>query len=822
MKKSLLSILIALVLIVALLPIVASADPATAGVNINDTVQTVTQGEAALYFTTDTAGAITAGGDEDTYKIKFVYPEGEGAVPTIYLRGAYIATAIKSDATSAATTKIVVEDTTAGKVTTADGDIEADTYMTAGITWSAGHGDLVIEGPGKLSMNVQGNAIIANGALTFNNLKLDLVTTGNDYRYAFGGTPTSITFNGGDYSVSVQGLALNHTANIVVNNADVYMTSAGQTLYSAADGLVTLNGGSFKVESTSTSGPATRKCNFVVNAGVLELISGKAASNGNYTANFSNYNGNPVGSAVWTDGRAFSYRGGNLSWYKYVKIEPGYAVNVTDGFAFLYDNADNKQSAALEGQTVGLSCEGSSETYEFLGWVVNEGSTEVTINNADQPKASFVMPAGNVSVTAKYKKLVKDSAILIDDVPYSVDQGADPLYFTTGDDGIVTAGGDATNYNVKFEYPAGADAAVLSLKGAKISSTIKSAEGADNTRIVVETDSSLVNTTITWSHSDLTVEGPGKLTIACNKTAFSINGHSIFFKNADVNANIEGEWRYVISGTPINIVFDGGKAYMNAPSGAIFITDTTMELTGGLEIKNDAEVIIEGGSPLYIENTHFGVTVQSGTLVLRNTTGSGNAFRLKSKKFVINGGTVELDGPMAAYPYNIVPDLSGYQGNYTAVTGEKDGLIPYDPEDGFAQGVDGTYRGYWKIEPAAAGHQCSLKMVKGKAATCTTAGEKFYYGCEECGAAYEDILGEKLIEDLATWKVIPAFGHTDDDKDGKCDTCETTISSGNSGTGNGSVQTSDSSFTALWIVALTLSAMGICVTFIYNKKMKAA
>ena len=230
MKKSLLSILIALVLIVALLPIVASADPATAGVNINDAVQTVTQGEAALYFTTDNAGAITAGGDEDTYHIKFVYPEGEGAVPTIYLRGAYIATAIKSDATSAATTKIIVQDTDAGKVTTADGDIEADTYMTAGIAWSAEQGDLVIEGPGKLSMNIASNAITANGALTFNDLELDIVTTGSDYRYAFAGAPTSITFNGGDYSASVQGLTLNHQANIVVNNADVCMTSAGQTL----------------------------------------------------------------------------------------------------------------------------------------------------------------------------------------------------------------------------------------------------------------------------------------------------------------------------------------------------------------------------------------------------------------------------------------------------------------------------------------------------------------------------------------------------------------------------------------------------------------
>ena len=62
----------------------------------------------------------------------------------------------------------------------------------------------------------------------------------------------------------------------------------------------------------------------------------------------------------------------------------------------------------------------------------------------------------------------------------------------------------------------------------------------------------------------------------------------------------------------------------------------------------------------------------------------------------------------------------------------------------------------WKVIPAT-GHDVTL--VEGKAATCTEAGTKAYYVCDNCDAAFEDEEATTPIENLEEWKVIPASGH---------------------------------------------------------------
>ncbi len=827
MKKSLLSILIALVLIVALVPVIASAETTEAGWYFGSTACKIAPGGAAQYFTTDADGVVTAGADEDTYNVKVEYPATEGANPIITLRGAYISGTYRSignDAQPADTVKtpltIIVEETDAGTVTVGTDSVEADSYLGNILNWSGGA--LEIQGPGLLKM---GSSISAGVSVTFKNADFDMdIPTSAGNKTCI--TSPSITFDGGKVKLQTGYAAILDTSSIektikVQGNADVSITSVSNAaLYiTNSKASFVIDSGNVKIESKAQNAYEFPNA-IILNGGTLEIIA-KPGSNCNSKAagiDLSNYNGSPVGTATWATGAggATTSLGTSspLSWFGYVYVEPGFAVTANNGAAYLHDNPNNVQTAAAPGQTVGLKCEESSAAYEFEGWVVDDGSTEVTITDADKTTASFVMPEGNVSVTAKYKKLTADATVKIDGTDYTVDQGGDAVYFKTDDAGAITVDGDEDTYNVKLAYPEGEDAVpTLYLKGATIGFPINSVK-SDKFIIKVETDSTQggANAMITWSHGELIVEGSegAKYTIDSEKTAFKLVGSPITFKNLDLTANITADWNYLIGGNPKLITFSGGKADITATLACIFNADAANEDMEGLVVTDNADVKMGGpGSAIYWDVKNASITVNSGKLHMYTTKSGGTPFRLASCKFIINGGSVELDGAIASYPYTIVPDLSGYQGNYTAVTGEKDGLIPYDPEDGFGQGVDGGYRGYWKIEPAEAGHQCSLKMVKGKAASCTTDGEKFYYGCEECGAAYEDNLGEKPIEDIDTWKVIKAFGHADDDKDGKCDVCQ-------------AVQTSDSSFTALWIAVLALSVLGFCVIFVYNKKMKAA
>ena len=70
------------------------------------------------------------------------------------------------------------------------------------------------------------------------------------------------------------------------------------------------------------------------------------------------------------------------------------------------------------------------------------------------------------------------------------------------------------------------------------------------------------------------------------------------------------------------------------------------------------------------------------------------------------------------------------------------------------------YNGSWEEgNLKIALHEHSFTLVPGKPATCTEGGTKAYYTCSGCGKTFEDENGTTEIEDLDTWKVIPATGH---------------------------------------------------------------
>lgn len=52
-----------------------------------------------------------------------------------------------------------------------------------------------------------------------------------------------------------------------------------------------------------------------------------------------------------------------------------------------------------------------------------------------------------------------------------------------------------------------------------------------------------------------------------------------------------------------------------------------------------------------------------------------------------------------------------------------------------------------------------LSLTEKVEAACVTAGKEAYYTCEVCGKYFEDEAGNKEIENLAEWGIIPAVGH---------------------------------------------------------------
>jgi len=300
------------------------------------------------------------------------------------------------------------------------------------------------------------------------------------------------------------------------------------------------------------------------------------------------------------------------------------------------------------------------------------------------------------------------------------------------------------------------------------------------------------------------------------KDAFYVYEQDVTFKDLELEINMTGSAK-CITGRPDKITFDNCTAVLNADTSSVFQSNNTVVELYGIVVTNNADVTMTSktGQTIYSMNPYTKLEVNSGSLKVTTGGATAPAIRLDGGSITINGGTVELISPAKAAfdPIKddgtadennpIIPILTGYQG-YTAVAGD---------DAATATTYDGTGLNnfkYFKISLASNEedeHTHSTTLVKGKAPSCTAAGEKDYYKCD-CGKYFEDEAATKEITDVNTWKVIKATGHKDADKDGNCDTCK-------------AVQTSDSSFVALWFAVLAMSAMGICVTFIYNKKMRA-
>lgn len=829
-----------------------------ASITIGDRDYTVIKGGAAMYFKTDANGAVTVAGDDSDYNLKFVYANDTDAVPTLYLRNAYVASAIKSNTATLAKTAIVVEDTASGKVTTAEGNISADAYLTGAITWS--HGDLEIQGPGKVLIT---KTITTTGkALTFKNADVELKTG-----TAVGFSGQNFTFDGGMFVFEATNSLIsdwkatdpNIYTILVKNDASVSVTTENSALvlpYATSASTLTVDSGYLKLASISDAetdgyGKTLRikDTTITINGGIVEIAGSKSLVYGctpvldttAYTGCYSSYSS----SADGTNQKAFetdtitNYYQNNYS-IKYVKVAPTYSLTVNGATANFTDKAP-------VGSEVVLTPERRAG-YKFDSWTVDSGSTPVTITDN-----KFTMPAGNVSITANY--VVDPNADTEPDevvfkfagTKVTVVRGETYYFITKADGTVIAENATADNYNIKIVYERVKDKTpVIYLRGAYIKGSYGSIinndystlctdnERASKVTIVVEDElgnaTSAVPSTVTadsylvsyifLSKGDIEIQGPGKLVIdqaVSGDTTISGNiqaGGDLIFKNADVqmlNGGLKGK----------NVTFDGGKVDATV-TGSLVISIWQNPYT--VLVKNDADVSLTSTdkAAMHIIGTDAALQIESGNLVLKSTATGTNSENAALKigggaKLKMSGGTLELSGTVTVVTGTIDMELTGNFDAVCANNAEGNDAVAYTLLPELRQYNTSWQLKYFKIQPGTGSgnagggntgsHTHSTTKVSGKAASCTADGVKEHYKCS-CGKYFEDKAATKEIKDINTWKVIKATGHKDANKDGKCDTCK-------------AAQTSDSSFNALWITLLTVSTLGLCVTFVYNKKMRA-
>ena len=142
-----------------------------------------------------------------------------------------------------------------------------------------------------------------------------------------------------------------------------------------------------------------------------------------------------------------------------------------------------------------------------------------------------------------------------------------------------------------------------------------------------------------------------------------------------------------------------------------------------------------------------------------------------------------------------------------------------------------TVTAVWEAIPAD--HICKPEQVKKVAPTCTEDGKEAYFHCDGCGKFFEDEAGKKEIAVLSVWGKLEKLGHTDENKDGKCDVCSfvLTVSSYTELPGASQPEetasptdeapvptTGKDSMVWLWIVLPVILAVGVAVAIIIVKK----
>lgn len=428
----------------------------------------------AVYFTTSggTATRIDAPQDGTSYNIKLALVD---SVPTVYLKGAEIVS-------------------TNGVTPLSNG-----TNVT--------HFVVVTEDESSIACN--NNAIYLN--------RCDLTFKGSEKLSILGNTDNSAEAYAGGGSISVYHYnEKNDPAESVAvrtitfgQNANVYIWSGG----TATAGI--WSECHYLEEGKETSGNIDAKVVFV-GGSTLEVES-------NSNIFYSGVNLTTSGYENWaavcgeTKQTATGYDGTSLlRTQKYFKLAPGYEVNVTGGTA---TGASSNNGRFLPGTVITLAPETAATGKAFWQWA--------TADDIAIASNKFTMIDSDVSVDAEWQN--KASIYLKAGRLYNILEKT-PTYWKIVPDAGATAATEA-DYELKLAYTKDGKPAVY-LKGAHMLSTtndycLTNGPDMDHLLVIVEEDSSMTTAGrgIHLNNADLTIRGPGKLTINSNTGGKSQHGN---------------------------------------------------------------------------------------------------------------------------------------------------------------------------------------------------------------------------------------------------------------------------------------------------------
>ena len=259
-------------------------------------------------------------------------------------------------------------------------------------------------------------------------------------------------------------------------------------------------------------------------------------------------------------------------------------------------------------------------------------------------------------------------------------KGGSAVYAVTNDAGIpvtVTNGSIPTDNYVKFEYPKN-DIPTITFKGAYLRSygNILDLSSFDiAVKIIIETDSkiesSAKNGILRESYGDITILGPGKLSMNCYSSAISFEGerypNSLILKgltlNATTSANVSARVFQIPAGNLIadqctltltnqagvavfagqgnvpdaanrgNIILQSTKITVTSKNTAFQATSNVSVIGSSVQLTSDARAISCSGN-LTVDNATLAMTGKSGNLEALEVAG----------KFTIRGSIVEITG----------------------------------------------------------------------------------------------------------------------------------------------------------------------------------
>ena len=216
----------------------------------------------------------------------------------------------------------------------------------------------------------------------------------------------------------------------------------------------------------------------------------------------------------------------------------------------------------------------------------------------------------------------------------------------------------------------------------------------------------------------------------------------------------------------VSATVNGNEAVVSPSSdGEKYLTVRyTFKKTASLELSkvevNDIEAPVDGALPDYtmtLGDTTYGPYYSKDDDITKNSilwldTTTNQYMRVGVDRFV--GGheysVIIILGTKGDYTFKYVPETDSY--TVSAKINGKTAQIEECDED--------SVNIYYDFTCAKVEHKCTPTIVPEVKATCTSAGKKAYYHCSECGAYYENEKGTKSIDDIDSWGIIEATGHS--------------------------------------------------------------